>query len=142
MNRRNFISAGLAAGLLASAGAGRAAARSGQGEMMALGWYVIFSPPSMMEQMTAFYGQSFGLPMLSTVRGSQQNKNYFWAGEDIVIDLSHHAPETPLDTRKAYPATARQVPLFRTDDLDAVPAVLRARGANILPAVRAPHERS
>ncbi len=135
MDRRSLISASLAGGLLATVGAGGAAARAATArrQIMSLGWYVIFGRPSMIEPMTAFYGQTLGLPMLLNMRGPQQYKNHFWAGEDILIDLSHHALETPLDPREADPSTARQVAFFRTDDLDAVTAAIRARGGTVLP---------
>jgi predicted enzyme related to lactoylglutathione lyase len=102
-------------------------------EIMAVGWYVIFSRPSMMDAMTEFYGRVLGLPPMLNMRGPMQNKNLFWAGEDVVIDVSHHALELPLDAREADPAAARQIPIFRTDDLAALVASLSARGAAILP---------
>lgn len=110
-----------------------AAADSARHEIMALGWYVIFSRPSTQDSMTVFYGQTLGLPMMLNMRGPKQNKNLFWGGEDIVIDVSHHALELPLDPREADPDTARQIPIFRTDDLPALIGALTARGASILP---------
>jgi predicted enzyme related to lactoylglutathione lyase len=98
---------------------------------MALGWYVIFSRPSLMDPMTEFYGRTLGLPLMLTMR-SVQNKDLFWGGEDIDIDVSHHALELPLDERESDPATARQIPIFRTDDLTALLAPLRARGVTIV----------
>jgi len=129
MDRRTLIAAGL---VLPGLGAAHAAA--GPREIMGLGWYVVFSPPSMTDRSTDFYGKTLGLPLMMTMRTLQQNKNYFWAGEDIVLDLSHHAPETPLSARESDPLTARQTPIFRTDDLGALMADIAARGARTLPA--------
>jgi len=104
-------------------------------EVMALGWYVIFSRPSMMDPMTEFYGRTLGLPLMLTMR-SVQNKDLFWAGEDIDIDVSHHALELPLDERESDPSTARQIPIFRTDDLTALLSTLSARGARtVMPRI-------
>ena len=100
---------------------------------MGLGWYVVFSPPSMMDRMTDFYEKTIGLPEMSNMRTAIQNKNLLWGGEDIVVDLAHHAPETPLSSREADPAAARQFPIFRTDNLDALMASFAARGARTLP---------
>jgi len=55
---------------------------------MALGGYVVFSAPSTMETTTDFYGKTLGLPLTMTLRTAQQNKTYFWCGEDIVLALS------------------------------------------------------
>jgi predicted enzyme related to lactoylglutathione lyase len=110
-------------------------------EIMGLGWYVVFSPPSLTDTITDFYGATLGLPLMMTMRTAEQNKNYFWCGEDIVLDLSHHAPETPFDPREADPATARQIPIFRTENLDVLLAGFAARGARILPARPAPFGR-
>jgi predicted enzyme related to lactoylglutathione lyase len=101
---------------------------------MGLGWYVVFSPPTFMDRMTDFHAKTLGLPLMMTMRTPQQNKNYFWCGEDIVLDLSHHAPEAPPDPREADPATARQMPIFRTEDLDALMTSFTVRGATTLPA--------
>jgi predicted enzyme related to lactoylglutathione lyase len=134
MDRRALLkgaAAGFALSSLAGANAAPKAAAGG-GEVMALGWYVIFSRPSLMDRMTDFYGQTLGLPMMQNIRGVQ-NKNYLWCGEDIVIDLSHHAFEEPLSPREADPATARQIPIFRTDDLTALLATLTKNGASVLP---------
>jgi predicted enzyme related to lactoylglutathione lyase len=131
MNRRMLIAATAAGLALSSAKMARGAAKTG--EVMALGWYVVFSPPSLMDQTTDFYGKTLGLPLMMTMRTAQQNKNYFWCGEDIVLDLSHHAPEGPFDPRDADPATARQVPIFRTDALDALMATFVSHGARVLP---------
>jgi predicted enzyme related to lactoylglutathione lyase len=130
MNRRSLIAAATAgAGLSVWKGA-RAAATSR--EIMGLGWYVVFSRPSLTDVMTDFYDKTLGLPLMMTMRTAQQNKNYFWCGEDIVLDLSHHAPETPLSPREADPDTARQIPIFRTENLEALMAGLAARGAKLL----------
>jgi len=131
MNRRTLIAATAAGAALSALNGARAAPPLR--EIMALGWYVMFSPPSRMDQTTDFYDKTLGLPLMLTMRTAQQNKNYFWCGEDIVLDLSHHAPEGPFDPRDADPATARQVPIFRTEDLDAVMESLAARGAKALP---------
>jgi predicted enzyme related to lactoylglutathione lyase len=112
---------------------------SGRHQIMSLGWYVIFSRPSAQDSMTAFYGQTLGLPMMLNMRGPQQNKNLFWGGEDIVIDVSHHALEVPLDPREADPDTARQIPIFRSDDLPALIDGLRARGETVLSPRAAPY---
>ncbi len=101
---------------------------------MGLGWYVVFGRPSLTEVMTDFYDKTLGLPLMMTMRTAQQNKNYFWCGEDIVLDLSHHALESPLSPREADPATARQIPIFRTDDLGALMADIPARGGKVIPA--------
>jgi predicted enzyme related to lactoylglutathione lyase len=132
MNRRTLIAATAAGLSLSTFNGARAAAPSR--EIMALGWYVVFSPPSMMDRATDFYAKTLGLPLMMTMRTAQQNKNYFWCGEDIVLDLSHHAPEGPFDARDADPATARQVPIFRTEDLDALMASFVTRGATVLPS--------
>ena len=132
MNRRTLLSTAAAGAAIAPFAAARAAIRSR--EIMGLGWYVVFSPPSMTDDMTSFYGDTLGLPLMMTMRTPDQNKNYFWCGEDIVLDLSHHAPEGPFDPRDADPATARQVPIFRTENLDALMATFAARGARTLPA--------
>lgn len=132
MDRRSLI-AGTAAGAALSA-LGRASAAPRSSEVMGLGWYVVFSPPSLMDRATDFYNKTLGLPLMMTMRTAQQNKNYLWCGEDIVLDLSHHAPETPLNPREADPATARQIPIFRTEALDALMAGFAARGAKTLPA--------
>jgi predicted enzyme related to lactoylglutathione lyase len=131
MNRRTLIAA-TAAGAALSASQGARAATPSR-EIMALGWYVVFSPPSLMDQTTSFYGQTLGLPLMMTMRTAQQNKNYFWGGEDIVLDLSHHAPEAPFAPRDADPATARQVPIVRTDNLGALMATFVSHGAHLLP---------
>jgi predicted enzyme related to lactoylglutathione lyase len=131
MNRRTLIAATAAGATLSAFNVARAAAPSR--EIMALGWYVVFSPPSMMDKTTNFYGKTLGLPLMMTMRTAQQNKNYFWCGEDIVLDLSHHAPEGPFDARDSDPATARQVPIFRTDDLGALMATFVSHGAKALP---------
>jgi predicted enzyme related to lactoylglutathione lyase len=131
MDRRTLIAATVATTALAAFDGARAATRSR--EIMALGWYVVFSPPSKTDTVTDFYGKTLGLPLMMTMRTPQQNKNYFWCGEDIVLDLSHHAPETPLGPREADPATARQIPIFRTEALDALMATFAARGARTLP---------
>jgi predicted enzyme related to lactoylglutathione lyase len=131
MQRRTLIAAGAAAAALSIFQGAQAGAFPR--EIMALGWYVVFSPPSKMDQTTGFYGKTLGLPLMMTMRTAQQNKNYFWGGEDIVIDLSHHAPETPFDPRDADPATARQVPIFRTDDLELLMATFVSHGAHVLP---------
>jgi len=119
-NRRTLIAATAAGVALSGATVVRAAPPSR--EIMGLGWYVVFSPPSRMDQGTSFYGATLGLPVMMTMRTPQQNKNYFWCGEDIVLDLSHHAPEGPFDPRDADPATARQIPIFRTNNLGALMA--------------------
>jgi predicted enzyme related to lactoylglutathione lyase len=103
-------------------------------EIMGLGWYVVFGRPSLIDVMTDFYGKTLRLPLMMTMRTAQQNKNYFWCGEDIVLDLSHHALETPLSPREADPAAARQIPIFRTEDLDTLTAGFAARGARVIPA--------
>jgi predicted enzyme related to lactoylglutathione lyase len=131
MNRRTLIAA-TAAVAFGPLSAARAA--TGSREIMGLGWYVVFSPPSMTDRMTDFYGRTLGLPLMMTMRTARQNKNYFWCGEDIVLDLSHHAPEAPFDPRDADPAAARQVPIFRTENLDALMASFAGQGAQILPA--------
>lgn len=133
MNRRTLVT-GMAAGLsicCTHAASGAFVVEPDAHEVMAVGWYVIFSRPSTMDQMTAFYGQTLGLPPMLTMRGPQ-NKDLFWGGEDIDIDVSHHALELPLDPREADPDCARQVPFFRTDDLAALLATLGARGAKIV----------
>jgi predicted enzyme related to lactoylglutathione lyase len=139
MNRRTLIAV-TAAGLGLSAVRGAHAAAASR-EIMALGWYVVFSPPSMMDRTTDFYGKTLGLPLMMTMRTAQQNKNYFWCGEDIVLDLSHHAPDRPFDPRDADPATARQVPIFRTENLDELMATLISRGAEVLAIRPAPFGR-
>jgi len=132
MDRRTLLTAAAAAAALAPFGGARAAMRAR--EVMGLGWYVVFSPPSQTDVMTDFYGRTLGLPLMLTMRTPQQNKNYFWGGEDIVIDLSHHAAEAPFDPREGDPASARQIPIFRTDNLDALMATYAAQGVKILPA--------
>jgi predicted enzyme related to lactoylglutathione lyase len=139
MDRRMLIAAATAGVALATVKVARAAVRSR--EIMALGWYVVFSPPSQMDRTTDFYGKTLGLPLMMTMRTAQQNKNYFWCGEDIVLDLSHHAPEAPFDPRDADPATARQVPIFRTENLGALMASFSSRGARVLPARPTPFGR-
>jgi predicted enzyme related to lactoylglutathione lyase len=137
--RRGALGFGLAS--LAAAAVGEALtavsgawAATPSHEIMGLGWYVVFSRPSLMDQMTAFYEKTIGLPEMLNMRTDVRSKNLLWGGEDIVVDLAHHALETPLSPREADPATARQVPIFRTDDLDALMADFAARGARILPA--------
>jgi predicted enzyme related to lactoylglutathione lyase len=132
MDRRTLIAAS-AAGTALSLFAGARAATPAR-EIMGVGWYVVFSRPSMMDRMTAFYEKTLGLPEMLNMRTDIQNKNYLWGGEDIVVDLAHHAPETPLDPREADPATARQFAIFRTDNLDALMAGFAAQGAMTLPA--------
>jgi len=127
------IAGRLALALLVFAIRADAAAAPDRHEIMALGWYVIFSRPSTQDIMTAFYGETLGLPMMLNMRGPQQNKNLFWGGEDIVIDVSHHALELPLDPRELDPDTARQIPIFRTDDLQALIGGLKSRGAKLVP---------
>jgi hypothetical protein len=132
MDRRTFIFATAATTALAAFDGARAATHPSKimaREIMGLGWYVVFSPPSKTDTVTDFYGKTLGLPLMMTMRTPQQNKNYFWCGEDIVLDLSHHAPETPLGPREADPATARQIPIFRTESLDALMATFAGRGA-------------
>ncbi len=131
MDRRTFIAAS-SAGTVLSVFSGAHAATPTR-EIMGLGWYVVFSPPSMMDRMTVFYEKTIGLPEMLNMRTEIQNKNLLWGGEDIVVDLAHHAPETPLSPREADPATARQFPIFRTDNLDALMAGFAARGARTLP---------
>jgi predicted enzyme related to lactoylglutathione lyase len=131
MNRRTLIAATAAGLALPAFSVARAAPTSR--EVMALGWYVVFSPPSLMDKTTDFYGKTLGLPLMMTMRTAQQNKNYFWCGEDIVLDLSHHAPEASFDPQDSDPATARQVPIFRTEDLGALMATFVSRGAKVLP---------
>ena len=125
---------GMAAGLSiycwCAAGDATAADRDSH-EVMAVGWYVIFSRPSTMAEMTAFYAQTLGLPLMLSMRGPQ-NKDLFWGGEDIDVDVSHHGLELPLDPREADPDAARQIPFFRTDDLTAWLATLSARGAKVV----------
>jgi predicted enzyme related to lactoylglutathione lyase len=137
MDRRTLIAA-TAAGLALSPFKAARAAGAPSREIMALGWYVVFSPPSRMDQTTDFYAKTLGLPLMMTMRTAQQNKNYFWCGEDIVLDLSHHAPEGPFDATDGDPATARQVPIFRTDDLAALMATFVSQGAKVLPIRLAP----
>jgi len=132
MDRRTLISAAAAGAALAAVNGAHATTRSR--EVMALGWYVVFSPPSLTRAMTDYYEKTLTLPLMMTMRTPAQNKNYFWCGEDIVLDLSHHAPEGPVDPGDADPATARQIPIFRTENLDALLAAFAARGARILPA--------
>jgi predicted enzyme related to lactoylglutathione lyase len=139
MNRRTLIAATAAGAALTAFDVARAAAPSR--EIMALGWYVVFSPPSLMDKTTDFYGKTLGLPLMMSMRTPQQNKNYFWCGEDIVLDLSHHAPEGPFDPRDSDPATARQVPMFRTEDLGALMATFVSHGAKVLPIRPAPFGR-
>jgi predicted enzyme related to lactoylglutathione lyase len=139
MNRRTLIAATAAGAALSAFTVAHAAAPSR--EIMALGWFVVFSPPSLMEKTTDFYGKTLGLPLMMTMRTPQQNKNYFWCGEDIVLDLSHHAPEGPFDPRDSDPDTARQVPIFRTDSLDALMATFISHGAKVLPIRPAPFGR-
>jgi predicted enzyme related to lactoylglutathione lyase len=134
MDRRRLLKS-LAAGVALSP-LGRTWAAPAMGlrdQIMGIGWCVVFSRPSLIDRMTEFYGSTLGLPLLMTMRGPLQNKNYFWCGEDIVLDLAHHALEIPLDPREADPATARQIPIFRTDDLAALVAQLTAQGATVLP---------
>ena len=131
MDRRTFIAASAAGAALSVVSGARSAAPST--EIMGLGWYVVFSPPSMMDRMTDFYEKTIGLPEMLNMRTAIQNKNLLWGGEDIVVDLAHHAPETPLSSREADPAAARQFPIFRTDNLDALMASFAARGARTLP---------
>jgi len=131
MDRRSLFAASAAAITLAGWRGARAAAPQ---EIMGLGWYVVFGRPSLTDVMTDFYDKTVGLPLMMTMRTAQQNKNYFWCGEDIVLDLSHHALEAPLGPRESDPATARQIPIFRTDDLDALIAGFAARGAPVIPA--------
>jgi hypothetical protein len=97
MNRRTLIAATAAGLALPTFNGARAAAPSR--EIMALGWYMVFSPPSTMETTTDVYGKTLGLPLTMTMRTAQQHKNYFRCGEDIVLDLYHHAPEGPFDAR-------------------------------------------
>jgi predicted enzyme related to lactoylglutathione lyase len=126
MDRRTLMAAAAGLGLAPAAG-GLAAPRSP--EIMGLGWYVVFSPPSKTDAMTDFFKKTLRLPLMMTMRTPSQNKNYFWCGEDIVLDLSHHAPEAPFDPQEADPSTARQIPFFRTDDLEALMATFSANGA-------------
>jgi predicted enzyme related to lactoylglutathione lyase len=112
---------------------------AGFGEVMALGYYVVFSRPSMMDEMAAFYGRVLALPRMQSLRATPQqpqNKDLFWGGEAVVIDLAHHALELPLDARESHPATARQLPFFRTDDITVLATALAARGAKLLPLQR------
>ncbi len=132
MDRRTLIAATASGAALSMFG--RAGAGTPSREIMGVGWYVVFSRPSQMDQMTAFYEKTLGLPEMLNMRTDIQNKNYLWGGEDIVVDLSHHAAETPLGPREADPATARQVPFFRTENLDALMAGFAERGAKTLPA--------
>jgi len=129
MDRRRLLAASAAALTLAG---WRGAQAMASPEVMGLGWYVVFGRPSLTDIMTDFYDKTLGLPLMMTMRTAQQNKNYFWCGEDIVLDLSHHALETPLSPRESDPATARQIPIFRTEDLDALLASMAARGAKII----------
>jgi predicted enzyme related to lactoylglutathione lyase len=142
MHRRALLK-GMAAGLsmccMCAASDASAADRDSH-EVMAVGWYVIFSRPSTMAEMTAFYAQTLGLPLMLSMRGPQ-NKDLFWGGEDIDIDVSHHALELPLDPREADPDAARQIPFFRTDDLAALLATLSARGAKVFAPRAAAHGR-
>jgi predicted enzyme related to lactoylglutathione lyase len=124
------MAAGLSIYCWCAAGDATAADRDSH-EVMAVGWYVIFSRPSTMDEMTAFYGQTLGLPLMLSMRGPQ-NKDLFWGGEDIDVDVSHHGLELPLDPREADPDAARQIPFFRTDDLTAWLATLSARGAKVV----------
>jgi predicted enzyme related to lactoylglutathione lyase len=139
MNRRTLIAASSAGAALSVFSGARGA--TPPHEIMGLGWYVVFSRPSMMDRMTAFYEKTIGLPEMLNMRTDIQNKNLLWGGEDIVVDLAHHAPETPLSPREADPATARQFPIFRTDDLDALMAGFAARGARTLPVRPTSHGR-
>jgi predicted enzyme related to lactoylglutathione lyase len=150
MQRRTFLSQSTV--LTAVAAAAPAAQAAGQadpapaqmptpglGEVMAVGYYVIFSRPSMMDEMTAFYRQLLALPLMQSFRATAQqpqNKDLFWGGEAVVIDLAHHGLELPLDAREGDPATARQLPCFRTDDLAALGAALAARGVQLQPLRR------
>jgi len=139
MDRRTLIAATAAGAALSAFNAARAAPRSR--EIMGLGWYVVFSRPSLMDASTDFYGKTLGLPLMMTMRTAGQNKNYFWCGEDLVLDLSHHALETPLSPREADPASARQIPIFRTENLGALMAGFTARGAKTLSARATSHGR-
>jgi predicted enzyme related to lactoylglutathione lyase len=152
MQRRTFLSGSTALsalGVVAPVAHARAAATADQapgatptaglGEVMAVGYYVVFSRPSMMDEMAAFYGRVLALPRMQTFRATPQqpqNKDLFWGGEAAVIDLAHHGLELPLDARESDPVTARQVPFFRTDDLTALTSALAARGAKLLPPRR------
>jgi predicted enzyme related to lactoylglutathione lyase len=135
----------MAAGLAVVGGLGvaRDPSHGGPGlhEIMSVGWYVIFSRPSTMDSMTEFYGGTLGLPQMLNMRGPLQNKNLFWGGEDIVVDVSHHAPELPLNAREADPAEARQIPIFRTDDVAALCAGFEARGVPIIAPRTVPYGR-
>ena len=82
-----------------------------------------------------------GLPLIKKVRmteGQPQNKDNLWGGENTIIDLAHHALEAPLDPRESDPLSARQIPYFRTDDLDTVMAALSAQGVNGPPVRNTP----
>jgi predicted enzyme related to lactoylglutathione lyase len=139
MNRRTLIAATVAGAALSDVSFAKAS--TPPREIMSLGWYVVFSPPSLTNLTTDFYDKTLGLPLMMTMRTPQQNKNYFWCGEDIVLDLSHHAPEGPFDPRDSDPATARQVPIFRTDNLEALMAAFAGRGATIAPIRSTPFGR-
>ncbi len=150
MQRRAFLFGSTAMTAMASASASEVPAEdkirrvrpkptTGLGEVMAVGYYVVFSRPSMMDEMAAFYGQVLALPRMQSFRATAtqpQNKDLYWGGEAVVIDLAHHGLEEPLDARERDPATARQVPFFRTDDLAALTTALAARGATLLPTRR------
>jgi predicted enzyme related to lactoylglutathione lyase len=92
----------------------------------ALGWYVVFGHASLMEAMYDHYGRIIGLPSYlhwRRVDGRPEDKDYFWAGEAVILDVNHDG-RLPPDMSAGNPDTARQVPIFRVHDIDAIVAQL------------------
>jgi hypothetical protein len=82
--------------LIAAAAAGTAAslfsrARATPREIMGLGWYVVFSPPSLMDRSTDFYGRTLGLPLMMTMRTKEHNIEGIvgWSRSPIRADSPH-----------------------------------------------------
>lgn len=115
-----------------------------QPQITALGYHVRFVPPSLMDETDRFYGDLLALPRITRFRianGNVENKDFYWAGEAIVLNHNCGAPERAIDPREADPATARQVQIHRVSDLDGIVGRLRGKGATVSPIAPAFHGR-
>jgi len=92
-------------------------------------------------ELGGFYENVIGLSRIRSFRHAvdwkRQDKDIFWGGECILFETFYNGLAEVSDS-DGDPERARLVPVFRTSDLDALTALWRARGANILSVVQAP----
>lgn len=96
-----------------------------------LGWFTRFMPFRHMEAVGRFYEHELGLPRIRSFRHAtdwkRQDKDFFWGGECLMFETFYNGRTAP-SAADGDPERAALVPIFRTDDLDALLTTWAERG--------------